>query len=157
MADSTPRHYLDLEDLAVHEGAAILLRRVLARLGTGEWFEVRGDSPDLAEQLPAWCRQQGHRCEAKQGVPRLYRIESGGLSPAVVTSGSEVSEVAEPIWGLAPRGARIETGGPNFGFTLRQKRDVWAYELNAIYTQATANQWSASRDVPWSELPKLST
>ena len=68
----------------------------------------------------------------------------------------EVCETAALNWGLAPRGARIEKGGPDFGFTLRQKRDVWARELSTIYSQAAANQWSASRDIPWSDLPKLS-
>ena len=155
MPDSSPKHYLDLENLTLQDGAPVLLRRTLAQLRAGEWFEVRGDSPDLAEQLAAWCRKQGHRCEPRQGAPGLYRIESGGLAPATATSRSQISEIAEPSWGLAPRGARIESGGPEFGFTLRQKRDVWARDLNAIYAQAAANQWSASRDIPWGELPKL--
>jgi hypothetical protein len=154
MPDSTPRRYLDLEDLAMDEGAAVLLRRVLVELRAGDCFEVRGDSPDLPDELASWCRRQGHRCKPKPGTAGLFQIESGGLLPATATSRAQISEGADPTWGLAPRGARIETGGPTFAFTLRQKRDVWAHELNAIYTQATANQWSA-RDVPWSELPKL--
>ncbi|HMD40174.1 MAG TPA: hypothetical protein VKH15_12890 [Candidatus Acidoferrum sp.] len=155
MPDSTPKQFLDLENLAFHEGATVLLRRALAQLRAGEWFEVHGDSPDLAGHLAAWCRNQGHRLEAKQGVPGLYRIESAGPTPVTETSRSQVSEVAQPGWGLAPRGAHVETGGPKFAFTLRQKRDVWARELNSIYAQAAANQWSAARDIPWGELPKL--
>jgi hypothetical protein len=155
MPDSTPKRYLELEDLALHEGAAVLLRRSLSELGAGERLEVRGESGDLAEQLAVWCRKEGHRCESKPGVAGLYRIESGGTTPTISTSRSEVAEAAEPSWGLAPRGARVETGSPEFGFTLRQKRDVWARELSTIYTQATANQWSALRDIPWSALPKL--
>lgn len=155
MPDSTPKQYLEIEDLALHEGATVLLRRAVAKLGAGEWFEIRGDSPGLADQLAVWCRNEGHRLKLTQGVPGLYRVESGGLAPAMTMSRSEVSEVAEPSWGLAPRGARIEVAAPAFGFTLRQKRDVWARELNAIYTQATASQWSASSDIPWRELPKL--
>jgi hypothetical protein len=75
--------------------------------------------------------------------------------PLISTSRTDIAETAEPNWGIAPRGARIERGGPEFGFTLRQKRDVWARELNSIYSQATANQWSAGRDIPWHQLPKL--
>jgi hypothetical protein len=67
----------------------------------------------------------------------------------------EIAEAADPRWGLAPRGARIEAGGPEFAFTLRHKRDVWAQELSSIYRQAVANQWSAVRDIPWENLPKL--
>ncbi len=155
MANSTPKQQLDLEDLALHEGAAVLLRRTLAQLRAGDWFEVRGDSPQLVEQLAAWCRKEGHHCEPKLGVAGVYRLQSAGLAPLIATSRIQVSETADPTWGVAPRGARVESGGPDFGFTLRKKRDVWAKELNAIYGQATANQWSVGRDVPWKELPKL--
>jgi TusA-related sulfurtransferase len=155
MPDSTPKQGLDLEDLALHEGATVLLRRALAQIATGEWLEVRGDSPDLADQLAAWCRKQGHVCERTRGAAGMYRVQSAGGAPITSTFRDQVSETAEPSWGLAPRGARIEKGGPQFGFTLRKKRDVWARELSTIYSQAAANQWSAARDIPWSELPKL--
>jgi hypothetical protein len=56
---------------------------------------------------------------------------------------------------LAPRGAAIEAGGPQFAFPLKHKRDVWAMNLASIYKQAVANQWSAARDIPWNDLPKL--
>src|SRR5271155_436822 len=156
MPDSTPKSRLDLEDLALHEGATVLLRIALSHLAAGDWCEVRGDSAEFASQLATWCRKEGLRCEPVQGVSGTYRIESAGRAPAIHTSRVNVSETAALNWGLAPRGARIEKGGPDFGFTLRQKRDVWARELSTIYSQAAANQWSASRDIPWSDLSKLS-
>ena len=70
MPDSTPKQQLDLEDLALHEGATVLLRRALAQLRAGDWFEVRGDSAQLAEQLAVWCRKEGHRCEPKRWCHR---------------------------------------------------------------------------------------
>jgi hypothetical protein len=73
----------------------------------------------------------------------------------LIASSGEIAEVAHPQWGLAPCGARIEAGGPEFAFTLRQKRDIWAQELASIYRQAVGNQWSATRDIPWDNLPKL--
>jgi len=133
----------------------VLLRRALSRLAGDEWCEVHGDSAELADHLPAWCRKLGLRCEAQQGAPRTFRIEAPGPTPLISTSRTEIAETAQLDWGIAPRGARIERGGPEFGFTLRQKRDVWARELNSIYSQAAANQWSAARDIPWHELPKL--
>ncbi len=154
MPDSTPKERLELEDLALHEGATVLLRRIASGLAPGAWCEVHGDSPEFASQLATWCRKEGLRCES-QGAAGTYRIESVGPPPAISTFRNEVSETASLNWGLAPRGARIEKGGPEFGFTLRQKRDVWARELNTIYSQAAANQWSSARDIPWSDLPKL--
>jgi hypothetical protein len=155
MPDSTPKSRLDLEDLALREGATVLLRRTLSQLAAGDCCEVRGDSAEFASELAAWCRKEGLPCEQVLGVARSYRIESAGPAPAVHTSRVEVCETAALNWGLAPRGARIEKGGPDFGFTLRQKRDVWARELSTIYSQAAANQWSV-RDISWSDLPKLS-
>lgn len=155
MPDSKPELQLNLQDLELHEGAAVLLRRALGQLARGEHLEVHGHSAGLSEQLAAWCRKHGHSCETSQGPAGMYRIEAGGGAASVATSRFEVNETADPAWGLAPRGGRVETGGPQFGFTLRQKRDVWAHELNTIYKQAAAGQWSVARDVPWAQLPRL--
>lgn len=157
MPNSVPKQKVELEDLALHEGATVLLRRALSGLAAGEWCEVHADSPELTDHLVAWCRKQGLRCQAQQGVPGTFRMEAAGPALLISTSHTEIAETAEPDWGIAPRGARIERGGPEFGFTLRQKRDVWARELNSIYTQAAANQWSTAGDIPWNELPKLPT
>jgi hypothetical protein len=146
MPDSTAKQRVDLEDLSLHEGATVLLRRALAGLAAGEWCEVRGDSAELADHLAPWCRKQGIRCEIQAGAPGSFRIEAPAPPPLILTSRTEIAETAETQWGIAPRGARIDRGGPEFGFTLRHKRDVWARELNSIYSQATTNQWSAARD-----------
>jgi TusA-related sulfurtransferase len=155
MPETKAKELLDLEDLALEQGATVLLRLKLGQMAAGEWLEVRGDSTELAEGLAAWCRKQGHRCELVQGVAHTYRIEASASGPLMLTSKAEVNESADSAWGLAPRGARVEAGGPEFAFTLREKREVWARELNAIYRQAVAGQWSAARDIPWDELPKL--
>lgn len=155
MPERSPKAQLDLEDLTIHEGAPVLLRRTLAKLAAGELLEVRGDSPELAENLAAWCRKEGHRYLEEANRSHTHRLERGaGLAP-LIPSSRGIAEVAEPQWGLAPRGARIEAGGPEFAFTLRQKREIWAEELTSIYKQAVGNQWSAARDIPWNNLPKL--
>lgn len=155
MPERLPKTQVDLGDLSLHEGAPVLLRRALSGLAAGELLEVRGSAPGLAEDLAVWCRQAGHNYLGNGAVSNIHRIERGATSPALITCGLEIAEVAEPHWGLAPRGAQIEAGGPDFSFTLREKREVWAEGLTSIYKQAVANQWSAARDIPWSELPKL--
>jgi TusA-related sulfurtransferase len=157
MPNSTPKEKVELEDLSLHEGATVLLRRALSGLSVGEWCEVHADTPEFADHLHAWCRKQGLRCQSQQGVPGTFRVEATGPAPLIWTSRMETAETAELDWGIAPRGARIERGGPEFGFTLRQKRDVWANELNSIYSQAVANQWSTTRDIPWNKLSRLPT
>ena len=156
MPEQFPKTKVDLQDLTVHDGAPVLLRRALAKLAAGELLEVRGDSPELVEELAAWCRKEGHRYLGEGRGPNTHRLERGaGVAPLMAT-GSQIAEVAHPQWGLAPRGARIEAGGPEFTFTLHQKREIWAQELASIYKQAVGNQWSAARDIPWEDLPKLS-
>ena len=146
---------VDLEDLELHEGAAVLLRHALESLKAGQWLEVRGTAAELGHTLPAWCRTAGHAYAT--GTDRAtYKIQRADISAFTITPTSP-AESALPSWGLAPRGATVELGGPQFAFTLREKRDLWAEELSAIYRQAVNNQWSAGRDVPWSQLPKLPT
>lgn len=137
------------------DGAPVLLRRGLAKLAVGEILEVAGDSPALADGLVAWCRKEGHRYLGKPNGLNVYRIERGAGSAPLVDVGSEVAEEADPQWGLAPRGAQVEAGGPEFAFTLREKREVWAQSLSNIYKQGVANQWTAARDIPWDSLPAL--
>jgi hypothetical protein len=153
MPDLTTKARVDLEDLAMHEGAPVLLRRALAEVAEGESLEVRGSSPGLADDLAVWCRKEGHSYE-RGALACSHRIQHGASIPTLATSAT-VSQVAEPGWGLAPRGALIEIGGPEFSFTLRTKREVWAQELDSIYRQAANSQWSARRDIPWDNLPKL--
>jgi len=155
MPERIPKAQVDLEDLTLHEGWPILLRRALATLAAGELLEVRGDSPDLTEELAVWCRKEGHRSLGAGKGLNIYRIERGAEPAALMVTGSGIAEVADPQWGLAPRGARVESGGPEFAFTFRQKRDIWAKELSTIYKQAVGNQWSAARDIPWGSLIKL--
>lgn len=155
MPERIPKAQADLEDLTLYEGAAVLLRHALAQLAQGELLEVRGDSSEMGDVLAAWCRKEGHRYLGAGNGLNTHRISRDPrLAPLIIQS-REIAEVADPRWGLAPRGARIEAGGPEFGFTLRQKREVWAHELSSIYKQATANQWSSARDIPWDHLPKL--
>lgn len=153
MPDSTPKQLLDLEDLGLLDGAPVLLRRALSSLSTGQWLEVRGDSANLGEDLVVWCRTQGLGYERRKGTPAVHRVQKGA-SPPTVHSPADVVECADPMWGLAPRGANVEAGGPQFAFPLKHKRDLWAENLSTIYKQAVANQWSAARDIPWTQLPK---
>jgi len=155
MPEQHPKAQIDLEDLAIHEGAPVLLRRSLAGLAAGELLEVRAESPELVEALAAWCRKEGHPYLGST-EPHSYRIEKGAGPVPIMTTGHQFAESADASWGLAPRGGQIEQGGPKFAFTLCQKREVWAQELKSIYKQGVANQWSAARDIPWDKLPVLS-
>jgi hypothetical protein len=138
---------IDLEDLGLDEGAHLLVKRALA---AHDAIVVRGRAPSLAADLPAWCRIQGHRCMRIDGGFALER------SPHDRWRGAEragdidrVADVAPAHWGLAPRGALVETGVRDIGLPLASKLDVWADEAARLYAQAAAAQWDPATAIPW--------
>ena len=56
---------------------------------------------------------------------------------------------------MAPRGSVVDDDVPDMGYTYNEKYQVWADNVVALYEEATARQWSATRDIPWDELKPL--
>ena len=158
---------LDLGDLGLDEGGPILLKRALAALAPGAVLRVRGSAADFDVHLAAWCRAQGHRCEAERGHAGAWRIEPGPgaagrwrgaerAGKADPRAEGAVADRAQPRWGLAARGAALEAGAPEFDFQLCEKDVLWADDLQQLYRQAAAAQWDPERALPWNadfELP----
>ncbi|MGN6189765.1 MAG: sulfurtransferase TusA family protein [Conexibacter sp.] len=51
--------------------------------------------------------------------------------------------------GLTPLGAIPEHGAPAFDWRLHERAQVWSEDVGELAEQASAQQWDASRDVPW--------
>ena len=79
MPERIPKALVEIEDLTIHEGAPVLLRRALAKLAAGELLEVRGDSPELAEELAVVVPQRGPSLSGRrQGAEHLpHRTRRG--------------------------------------------------------------------------------
>jgi hypothetical protein len=56
---------------------------------------------------------------------------------------------------MAPRGADIDPDVPDMGYTINSKAEVWSDNLLDLYEEGVSRQWSATRDIPWGELPDL--
>ena len=56
---------------------------------------------------------------------------------------------------MAPRGCDIDAEVPDIGYTLNDKVEVWSDNVMELYEEAVSRQWSATRDIAWSELPEL--
>jgi TusA-related sulfurtransferase len=147
-----PKAQLDLEDVALHEGAAVLIRRALSGLSAGDVLEVRSSSESVDADLALWCRKSGHSYLRKDEPRGVYLIERGA-EPQLLARPLQVAAQADSRWGLAPRGAAIESGGPSFSFTLNEQRQVWGESLAQIYKQSVNNQWS-SRDIAWDDIKR---
>ncbi len=76
------------------------------------------------------------------------------LRDIAIGSYGEVPEHA-PRRTMAPRGCDIDAEVPDIGYTLNDKVDVWSDNVMELYEEAVSRQWSATRDIAWSELPQL--
>jgi hypothetical protein len=56
---------------------------------------------------------------------------------------------------MAPRGSDVDPGVPDLGYTINEKVEVWSDNVLELYEEAVARQWSATRDIPWRDLPEL--
>jgi len=153
---------IDIESLGFDAGAHLLVRHALAALPEGEaTLRVTGRSPGWQAQLADWCRAQGHALaweDASQGTARVTRgsAEAGRWRDAAPTGHADphadaaVLPRAEPGWGLAARGARVEAGSPAFAFRLDRKDEVWADNAAELYAQAVGAQWDPDTALDWS-------
>lgn len=147
---------IDLRDLAFEAGGWWVVKRAIRFVEDGSVISVRGTAADLAIHLRAWCRAEGHPfCEKPDGAFRITKGPAltqrwagsercGGPSPS-----DGVVDRPPQRWGLAARGALVESGAPEFAFVLADKGEVWSADAARIYAQASANQWDPATAVPW--------
>jgi hypothetical protein len=159
---------LDLEDLGLDAGGALLLRLALAPLPVGASLHVFGRAPELAGHLRAWARAEGHEFALPEPRERLaLRGASGSPLVAVLQRGSAadarwrgaersghaaadgVVAHAKASWGLAARGAAVEAGAPAHHFALCERDVVWSDDAGELYRTAAAAQWDPATAIPW--------
>jgi hypothetical protein len=145
---------IDLGDLGFDEGGVLLVKRALRQAAEGEPVEIAGRSPALAVHIGAWSRAEGHHFRLCCGCAVLVR----GPAAAQRWMGAERAGSADPSgmldsppqrWGLAARGALVESGSPEFRFGLTDKTEVWSHDAARIYAQAAAAQWDPATAIPW--------
>jgi hypothetical protein len=166
---------IEAGDLPLGGGLLALLRPALALLEPGGVLAVLSTSADVRQDLPAFCRVEQH---GYLGVERLpdgrdrHLVERGSFDlpqgaresgfalarkPGRYTAQRVVDAVplperADPHTGFAPRGAQVQPGGPPHPYDLLERDRVAPPDVAALYDQAVAAQWDASRDVPWAEV-----
>jgi hypothetical protein len=153
---------VDLRTVGFTEGGHLLVKRALRNAGAGNAITVAGTPLELDIDLRAWCRVEGHDFRWHQGQqdPPHAVIVNGGAE-ANRWAGAEragradarqpdaVVAHAPRNWGLAARGAIVETGTPEFDFNLVDKIEVWADDAARLYAQAVAAQWDPETAIPW--------
>jgi TusA-related sulfurtransferase len=171
-------HRVDAEHLELGGGLEVLLAAALERVAPGGVLEVRTPSRAVALELPGWARLAGHdvvehlsRADGhvvviRRGVsarvlagplPRRQApppLRDGELHTADWRGGALPGD-PDPRSGFAPIGAVAEAGVPMHDWRLSQRDAIWADDLGALAEQASAEQWDASRDVPWEAATSL--
>ena len=150
---------LDLDRLGFERGAHILVQQALRSLRPGEELGVTGADPALTVHLEAWCRANGHRVRPAldtdigvrawvvRGRADLDRWAGAERAGGPAPSGIVANPKSE--WGLAARGALIESGGPRTPFDITDRDLVWAEIAPALYANAAASQWDPGTEVGW--------
>ncbi|HEY4397813.1 MAG TPA: ferritin-like domain-containing protein [Acidimicrobiia bacterium] len=148
---------IDLEALGFDRGAGILLDRALAGLSPGTRLAVVGRDPALNVDLAPWCRSHGHRVEAENVV--IKGAASVGRWVGATRAGAPgpggVVERPDPAWGLAARGALVESGARPSGFDLDDGAVVWTDIAPRLYAQAVASQWDPATAIDWKAAKEL--
>jgi hypothetical protein len=163
-------------DLPLGGGLLALLRPALAGLAPGGVLAVVSSSGGLRDDLGRWCRVERHEYLGAEGLGEgrerhLVRrgpseaplpspgvplpLRDGRLTAADVLAAAPFPVRGEPASGFAPRGARVEAGGPGYPFSLLDRDRTAPPEVAQLYDQATAAAWDASRDIPWGTIRPL--
>ena len=164
--DASSPPTIDIEALGFDRGAHLLIKHALACVPVGATLRVLSYAPEFHAHISAWCRAQGHTvgCET-EGCAHIVRggyqvgrwrdaERCGRANPRAPRA---VAEHPRATWGLAARGAMVEAGGPEWGFALDHKQEIWAEEAADLYRQAVAAQWNPETAVDWNapfELPE---
>ena len=169
---------IDGGDLPLGGGLLALIRPALDLLEPGGVLAVNSVNQALRDDLPRWCQLQHHEYLERQltdqgydrhlvsrgalSLPRGDRESGitlpqheGQISAEDVLKSIPMPDRADPSSGFAPRGARVEPGGPRYPFTLLDRDHVAPPEIAKLYDQAVSAQWNAMTDIPWSKVPKL--
>jgi TusA-related sulfurtransferase len=175
----TPESTLDLRGHATGQASLLLLRNALDRLLVGQVLELRLSQDGTLDDVKAWLRLAGHEVIAdldasdhtrllvrRQSTTREKAADWGARAPLRADGGfdlrdwlqgrfGQVPDEAPTYYGFVPRGAVMDSGGPEFPYVLNRKDDVWSDNLADLYEQAKAQQWNATTDIPWHDLPAL--
>jgi TusA-related sulfurtransferase len=168
---STAAVAIDGGELPLGGGLLSLVRPALSLLEPGGVLSVLSSAPSVKQDLPSWCRVERHAylgCESvagrdrhliergRLGVPRGEREWGVRLPPRASASdvlrAAPMPERASVDTGFAPRGARVEPGGPRYPYSLLERDRVSPPEVAQLYDQAVTSQWDVARDIPWDEL-----
>ncbi len=175
----SPANYLDIGDFPLGAESLLLIKNAIDRIDKGEILEIKSVNNNVKDDLTGWCRQRGLTFVMAMDGGDHYRylikktskleMEQPDWGIKIPTRKGKYLDIRDwfegrignlleesPSYiGFVPRGAVHEQGTPDFGFTLNRKDDVWADNVLDLYEQAKENQWNATTDIEWDQIPEI--
>jgi hypothetical protein len=147
---------VDLGALGLDRGGHLLVARTLDTMAVGERLAVSGTDPHLAIHLAVFVRTGGHGLDVGNIVVKGDRTERRLMGAVRAGGSSQPADHPPASWGLAPRGALVEAGGPSLDSAdLDQRQELWSDLAPRLYAQAAARQWDPATSIDWTP-PDLS-
>lgn len=169
---------IDTGDLPFGGGMLALVRPALDLLEPGGVLAVLTRQPAAADEFATWCKVEHHELleaapQPDAGTRILLRKGSLGAPRGTLEDGLnlaphnqrlEASQMlavvplpltADPGTGFAPRGARVEPGGPVYPYTINDLAHAAPPDVAQLYDQAVSAQWNADTDIEWARIKPL--
>jgi TusA-related sulfurtransferase len=166
-----PQRVCDLGNMTVGPELFLIMKKELSYLQKGELLEISSRRPGIREDILSWCRLTRNACMAVMdaGERIVFLIRKGDhfpgetpdwgirvprrpdgsihLSDMLQGKFGLILEVAPKYLGFVPRGSVYEESD--------LEEDIWADNLGEFYESAKQQQWNATTDIPWDQLPPL--
>jgi TusA-related sulfurtransferase len=169
---------IDGGDLPFGGGLLALVRPALDLLAPGGVLAVLTRQRHVPDDLATWCKLEHHEYlesedqpdgsrrvllrKGSLGAPRGRReddldlaVHEGRVDAADMLKAVPFEASANPDTGFAPRGARVEPGGPVYPFRINDENHSAPPDVAQLYDQAINSQWNADTDIAWDKIKPL--
>lgn len=167
-------------DIPANKALFLKLENALLMAQENEILEIVSTNPAIERELLLWCTYKGvallDKTHASQQT--CYKIQntktpsynakaiSGFTMPGIEQGTPKMSDwsyhesdtiltKAPSNHGLSSRESLIENGSIAYGFEIDYKEKIWAKPVAKLYEEASNNQWNATTDIAWKNLPKF--
>lgn len=143
-----------------------------------EIIEIVSLKSNIEIELMGWAKLKGHLYLGRENLKDQYSYKIQKISQnnftnkpswgktmkGINTSNPKLKDInlsdeillkAPDDIGLLTRGIVTQEGTPFYDFELSHKELVWSEPVSILYEEGKKQQWNATTDIPWNEIPQL--
>ena len=143
-----------------------------------EIIEIVSLKSNIEIELMGWAKLKGHLYLGRESLKNQYSYKIQKISKnsftnepswgktmkGIDTSNPKLKDInlsdeillkAPNDIGLLTRGIVTQEGTPFYDFELSHKELVWSEPVSILYEEGKKQQWNATTDIPWNEIPQL--